>query len=107
MLRCLLLLFSLSACAAAFAQSQQNYFDQFDADQSGSISLAEFQAGMRYAFDRIDSNRNDVIDADEAIVPKMRGMTRARHQRNIAAQFRRQDKDHSGGLSVAELTDPY
>jgi len=62
---------------------------------------------MRYAFDRIDANQNDVIDAEEALVPGMRGITRTRHQRNIAAQFARQDKDRNGTLSVAELTEPY
>ena len=99
-----LALFSSQACVA---QTQQDYFNANDANGDGKVSLPEFQQSLRYAFDRIDSNQNDVIDADEALVPRMRGMTRARQQRNIAAQFGRQDKNRNGALSVAELTEPY
>ena len=89
------------------AQTQQDYFNGTDANGDGQVSLAEFQQSLRYAFDRIDTNQNEVIDADEALVPRMRGITRARQQRNIAAQFARQDKNRNGSLSVAELTEPY
>ena len=77
-----------------------------DSNASGGVSVAEFQAWMAYSFNRIDKNSNNVIDADEALVPKMTGVTRARHQANIAAQFRRQDRNKNGELSVYELTAP-
>ncbi len=102
-----LFLMALLLINSSSAQSQQDYFNATDADGDGKVSLAEFQQSLRYAFDRIDTNQNDVIDADEALVPRMRGMTRARQQRNIAAQFGRQDKNRNGWLSVAELTEPY
>jgi Ca2+-binding EF-hand superfamily protein len=99
----LLLLF---VSALLGAQSKEEYFSAIDQDQDGGVSLPEFQSWMRYAFDRIDTNKNDVIDADEALVPKMKGVTRAKHQANIAAQFRRQDTDRNSVLSQAELTAP-
>lgn len=77
-----------------------------DGNGSGGVSLAEFQDWMSYAFVRIDQNGNNIIDADEALVPKMRGVTRSKHQANIAAQFRRQDVNKDGQLSMAELTAP-
>lgn len=88
------------------AQSRDDYFGAMDSDRSGGVSLAEFQDWMSYAFIRIDQNGNNVIDAEEALVPKMRGVTRAKHQANIAAQFRRQDANKNGQLSMAELTAP-
>jgi len=98
---------ALLAAQPSYAQTQQDYFNAKDANGDGKVSLDEFQGSLRYAFDRIDTNQNDVIDAEEALVPRMRGITRTRHQRNIDAQFARQDKNRNGTLSVAELTEPY
>jgi hypothetical protein len=99
-------LLGLLSATPAHAQSKSSYFAAIDSNSNGGVSLAEFQSWMSYAFVRIDKNHNDVIDADEALVPKMRGVTGAKHRSNIAAQFRRQDKNHSGELSMAELTAP-
>jgi Ca2+-binding EF-hand superfamily protein len=77
-----------------------------DSNGNGGVSLAEFQDWMSYAFNQIDKNGNDVIDADEALVPKMRGITRTQQRANFAAQFRRQDKNKNGELSMSELTAP-
>ena len=96
----------LSCSTALLAQSRDDYFGAMDLDHSGGVSLAEFQDWMSYAFIRIDQNGNNVIDAEEALVPKMRGVTRLKHQANIAAQFRRQDVNKNGQLSMAELTAP-
>jgi Ca2+-binding EF-hand superfamily protein len=85
-------------------QSREQYFQAIDTDQSGLVSITEYQLWMRYAFDRIDSNRNDVIDEEEALVPKMQGITRSKHQANIAARFHRQDKNRDGQLNSEELT---
>jgi hypothetical protein len=103
---CSLAIGLIAIACNALANSKDQYFSAMDIDQSGGVSLSEFQSWMRYAFDRIDENRNDVIDADEALVPKMRGVTRVKHQANIAAQFRRQDADRDSVLSQAELTAP-
>ena len=92
--------------AQAQSHSRTDYFDAMDLDHSGGVSLGEFQDWMSYAFVRIDQNGNNVIDAEEALVPKMRGVTRAKHQTNIAAQFARQDINNNGQLSMAELTAP-
>lgn len=90
----------------AHGQSRELYFSRIDGNHNGGVSLTEFQDWMRYSFDRIDKNANNVIDQDEALVPKMAGVTRARHQANIAAQFRRQDRNSNGELSMHELTAP-
>jgi EF hand len=94
------------ALTNASAYSREDYFATMDVDGSGKVSLAEFQSWMRYAFDRIDRNGNNVIDQDEAIVPKMRGRTRARHRQLIAAQFAKQDRNNDQHLSITELTAP-
>ena len=99
------MVFALLASAAG-AQSRESYFQAMDENADGGISLEEFQSWMSYAFVRIDKNHNDVIDEEEALVPKMRGVTRSKHQANIAAQFRRQDSNRNGKLSIAELTSP-
>jgi Ca2+-binding EF-hand superfamily protein len=104
--QCSLTVALIALACNVLANSKDQYFSAMDIDQNGGISLPEFQSWMRYAFDRIDENKNDVIDADEALVPKMRGVTRAKHQANIAAQFRRQDADRDSALSLAELTAP-
>lgn len=90
----------------AYAQSREQYFANIDSNGNGGVSIAEFQEWMAYAFNRIDKNANNIIDADEALVPKMAGVTRAQHQANIAAQFRRQDRNKNGELSMLELTAP-
>jgi Ca2+-binding EF-hand superfamily protein len=100
------LLICLCFSQALLAQSRERYFNAIDANSNGKISLEEFQEWMSYAFVRIDKNRDDVIDENEALVPKMRGVTRARHRANIAAQFHRQDANRNGNLSMSELTAP-
>ncbi len=99
-----LLVLAISFVQQAVAQSREQYFQAIDTDQSGLVSIAEYQLWMRYAFDRIDTNRNDVIDQEEALVPKMQGVTRTKHQANIAARFHRQDRNHDGQLTSEELT---
>lgn len=90
----------------ASAQSREQYFSNIDSNGNGGVSIAEFQDWMAYGFNHIDKNADNVIDADEALVPKMAGVTRTRHQANIAAQFRRQDRNKNGELSMRELTAP-
>lgn len=90
----------------ARAQSREQYFSRIDSNRSGGVSLIEFQEWMSYSFNRIDKNANGVIDLDEALVPKMAGVTKTRHLANITAQFRRQDRNKNGELSMLELTAP-
>ena len=90
----------------ASAQSREQYFSRIDSNRNGGVSLTEFQDWMSYSFNRIDKNGNNVIDPDEALVPKMAGVTRTRHLANISAQFRLQDRNKSGELSMLELTAP-
>lgn len=106
MIRASILLCLVLIAIQVNAQSREQYFSRIDESHNGGVSLGEFQDWMRYSFDRIDKNANNVIDADEALVPKMAGITRARHQSNIAAQFRRQDRNKNGELSMLELTAP-
>ena len=99
----------LSFCLVAqnvYGQSREQYFSRIDSNRNGGVSLTEFQEWMSYSFNRIDKNANNVIDVDEALVPKMAGVTRTRHLANITAQFRRQDRNKNGELSIAELTAP-
>lgn len=106
MIKAAVFLYAMLVCASSYSQSRSEYFSAVDGNGNGGVSLAEFQEWMSYAFVRIDQNGNNIIDADEALVPKMRGVTRSKHQANIAAQFRRQDVNKDGQLSMAELTAP-
>jgi len=90
----------------SYAHSREQYFANIDINRNGGVSIFEFQEWMAYSFNRIDKNANNIIDANEALVPKMAGVTRAQHQANIAAQFRRQDRNKNGELSMLELTAP-
>ena len=83
MMRSALLLLSLivgtgsSNGETMHSHGRQQYFSSMDSNASGGVSVAEFQAWMAYSFNRIDKNSNNVIDADEALVPKMTGVPRS------------------------------
>lgn len=94
------------ALAVAQVTATGEYLARMDADQDGRIALAEYQAWMGYAFERMDANRDGVLTADE--LPGGRGGTvsLAEHREALAAMFRRQDADRDGFLDANELAAP-
>ncbi|GAB3683252.1 EF-hand domain-containing protein [Salinisphaera aquimarina] len=49
----------------ARAKALDQWFSNLDTDAGGTISLAEYQAGMTPYFDRLDTNGDGVIDGRE------------------------------------------
>ncbi|PBJ84518.1 hypothetical protein CMZ84_05325 [Lysobacteraceae bacterium NML93-0399] len=94
------------ACAAAQVNATRDYLAQMDTDGDGRVSLAEYQAWMGYAFDRMDRNGDGVLTADELPGGKGGPVTRAQYMARLAATFNRQDTNRDGYLDVRELAAP-
>lgn len=99
---------ALAAVAgAAAADGRAGYFGGFDRDGNGRVDLAEFQAYMIRGFDRLDANRNGVLDiAEQPPGARRRPVARGEQLRAFAEAFARQDSDGDGGLALAELSAP-
>lgn len=101
-----LALLMLALSSPAGAQSQSSYFASADLDHDGKLSLPEFQDWMSYAFKRMDSNGDNVLDPGEQHLPRATRLTLADHHARLAEQFRRQDKNKDGWLSQREFLAP-
>lgn len=92
--------------AAAQVTATDDYLARMDADADGRVALAEYQAWMGYAFERMDANRDGVLTVDE--LPGGRGpdVRLADHRETLASMFVRQDANADGFLDVQELAAP-
>ena len=77
-----------------------------DGDGDGRVSVAEYQAWMGYAFERMDLNRDGLLTADELPGGKGKTVSLAEHRETLAAMFRRQDANGDGFLDARELSAP-
>lgn len=95
-----------SAPAAAQLHASRDYLQRMDSSGDGRVSLAEYQAWMGYAFERMDRNRDGLLTPAE--LPGGRGppVSLAAHREALAAAFRRQDRNHDGALDARELAAP-
>lgn len=77
-------------------------FDTLDADKSGTLSLAELEAGRKAEFAAADTNSDGNLSADELSARAL-----ARFQERLAertqAMLDNMDNDGNGSLSEAEL----
>lgn len=103
---CVLLAMGVSLGATAQVTRTQEYLERMDADGDGRVSLAEYQAWMSYAFDRMDRNGDGTLGADELPGGKGRVVTRSEHLARVAATFNRQDTNRDGFLDARELAAP-
>ena len=71
-------------------------FSRADANNDGNITREEFLARPNQAFDRIDANRNGIIEASERPQPRERGEGGARRERFNP------DADGNGSISQSE-----
>jgi Ca2+-binding EF-hand superfamily protein len=94
------------APAVAQVTATGEYLARMDSDQDGRIALAEYQAWMGYAFERMDANRDGLLTAEELPGGRGRAVSLAEHRESLAAMFRRQDVDRDGFLDAKELAAP-
>jgi hypothetical protein len=94
------------ALATAQVTATGEYLARMDTDQDGRIALAEYQAWMGYAFERMDANRDGLLTADELPGGRGRTVSLAEHRESLAAMFHRQDVDRDGFLNAQELAAP-
>jgi Ca2+-binding EF-hand superfamily protein len=97
-------LFATAANAQVTAADQ--YLARMDGNQDGRVELAEYQAWMGYAFERMDRNADGQLTPDELPGGRGRPVSLAAHRETLAAGFRRQDSNHDGFLSARELAAP-
>ena len=97
---------SLPLLVHAQVRESSDYLRRIDGNGDGRVSLAEYQAWMGYAFERMDRNGDGVLGADE--LPGGRGtpVTLSAHRESLAAAFRRQDANRDGRLDARELAAP-
>ena len=97
---------SFAAFAGGPVASSGDYLARMDTDGDRRVSLAEFQAWMGYAFERMDRNGDGVVSVDE--LPGRRGkpVSIAEHRASLAATFAKQDRNHDGVLDARELAAP-
>jgi hypothetical protein len=92
--------------ASAQVAATSDYLARMDSDRDGRVSLAEYQAWMGYAFERMDLNRDGLLTADELPGGKGRTVSLVEHRQSLADMFGRQDADRDGFLSAKELAAP-
>lgn len=98
-----------ASCDRVVAQSSPSspraYLQRMDANGDGRVDEDEYIAYMGRGFARMDTDGNEVLEGDE-LPPGARPITLADHRQSLRAAFRRQDGNHDGFLSAAELARP-
>ena len=91
---------SLTA-VAGLAHAQMGGRGNLDADNDGSVSASEFEAGAQRRFQRMDGNGDGVVDADELAALKARMADRpgAANRPDMMAEM---DGDKDGKITQAE-----
>ncbi|WP_460831128.1 EF-hand domain-containing protein [Lysobacter humi (ex Lee et al. 2017)] len=100
------LFLAAAALAAPPVTSSGDYFARLDTDGDRRVSLAEFQAWMGYAFERMDVDRDGIIATHELPGGRGTAVSLDEHRRRLAATFAKQDRDRSGFLDPRELAAP-
>ncbi len=90
-------------CAAG---SGSTYFDVVDTDHDNRISLDEYLERFTFAFRKMDSNRDSILQPGEQLVPNSPTVTLLELKDRLEKQFHRQDKDKNGWLSAREFLAP-
>ena len=90
----------------AQVRASGDYLKHMDGDRDGRVSLAEYQAWMGYAFERMDRDRDGVLGVAELPGGRGRPVSLAAHRESLAAAFRRQDRNRDGTLDAREMAAP-
>ena len=88
------------------ASSGSTYFDVVDTDHNKRITLDEYFERFTFAFRKMDSNRDSILQPGEQLVPNGPTVTLLELKYRLEKQFNRQDKDKNGWLSAREFLAP-
>lgn len=102
----LLAAFGLSAAGTSTAGSGSSYFDVVDTDRNSKITLEEYLDRFTFAFRKMDSNHDSILQPREQLVPNGPTVTLLELKHRLEKQFHRQDKDKDGWLSAREFLAP-
>ena len=100
------ILLALPLLAVAQVNGTSDYLQRMDADRDGRVSQAEFLDWMSYAFNARDRDHDGVLSGDELPGGKGAAITRSTHREQLAATFRKQDRNGDGYLDARELAAP-
>ena len=97
---------ALSVSGICSAGSGSSYFDVVDTDRNKQITLAEYIDRFTFAFRKMDSNHDSILQPREQLVPNGPTVTLLELKHRLEKQFHRQDKNEDGGLSAGEFLAP-
>ncbi len=106
MLSIVIAILGLPLLAHAQMRASSDYLQRMDSSRDGRVSLAEYQAWMGYAFERMDRNRDGMLTATELPGGRGKPVSLSAHRESLAAAFRRQDRSRDGVLDARELAAP-
>ena len=107
LLACVLLILATGSACAAEGQKARQAFRQMDQNGDRALQFTELQAARATLFDRLDINRNGVLDKGEAQAALQRvregGRLQTAAAEGLEAQARRMDANGDGRIARAEF----
>lgn len=98
--------FGLSLLGSASAGPGSSYFAVVDTDRNKRITLDEYIDRFTFAFRKMDTNHDSILQPREQLVPNGPTVTLLELKHRLEKQFHRQDKNKDGWLSAAEFLAP-
>ena len=97
---------ALSVSGTCSAGSGSSYFDVVDTDRNKRITVEEYIDRFTFAFRKMDSNHDSILQPREQLVPNGPTVTLLELKHRLEKQFHRQDKNKDGWLSAGEFLAP-
>jgi len=96
----------LTVAGTSTAGSGSSYFDVVDTNHNNKISLEEYLDRFTFAFRKMDTNHDSILQPREQLVPNGPTVTLLELKHRLEKQFHRQDKNKDGWLSAREFLAP-